>query len=324
MLFWPHKTKIGCMITFFFLNLCETNFSLILMLYALKALSSDCVEPQKWLHNWSVVACWYHTVWSVCQCLSSSWLLNSQSYSTLAWRPTQTRLFLRPRGFHGHAGANHCRIAPVPPHAVRPKRGAGPAQPTQGPQDGAGTHCSAPRGSGHSQPLHLVQQVEIVDGDAHVGLAFAVPPSLPAPHPTRHLLQNGAGWLGGQEVVVGRALEVKAGGGRRGGRPLARGWIWRRGGAQRVRVWRQVGGDGGAEKDSPDALAVLQALALVIHSCWDPSLLEEADQAQGGAGGARRISAQKTDIRIRLRILYSPPRENYFSLQLQLDAYQYK
>lgn len=133
-------------------------------------------------------------------------------------------LFLRPRGFHGHASTNHSWITPVPPHAIRPKRGAGPSQPTQGPQDGTGTHCSAPRGSGHSQPLHLVQQVEIVDGDAHVRLALAIPPPLPAPHPPCHLLQDGAGRLGGQEVVVRRALEVKASrGGGRSRWPLAGG-----------------------------------------------------------------------------------------------------
>lgn len=54
------------------------------------------------------------------------------------------QLLLGPWGFHGHASTDHCWITPVPPHSIWPKRGAGSPQPTQRPQDGAGTHCSAP------------------------------------------------------------------------------------------------------------------------------------------------------------------------------------
>lgn len=224
--------------------------------------------------------------------LISSGLLTSHSLNSAGvWVPGErstvsplpclealaARLFLGPRGFHGHASTNHSWITPVPPHSIRPKRGAGSAQPTQGPQDGAGTHCSAARGPGHTEPLHLVQQVEVVDGHANVRLAFAVPPSLSAPHPARDLLQDGAGRFGGQEVVVGRALKVEAHRRRHGRRSLSRGRIRRGRGAQRIWVRCQVRGDGGAEQDSSVALTVLQALALVIHRCGDPSLLEEAN-----------------------------------------------
>lgn len=187
------------------------------------------------------------------------------------------RLFLGPWGFHGHASTNHSWITPVPPHSIRPKRGAGSVQPAQGPQDGAGTHCSAARSSGHTEPLHLVQQVQVVDGHANVRLAFTVPPSLSAPHPARDLFQNGAGRFGGQEVVIGRALKVEAHGRWHGRRSLSRGRIRRGGGAQKIRVRCQVRSDGGAEQDSSVALSVLQALALVIHRCRDPSFLEEAN-----------------------------------------------
>lgn len=139
----------------------------------------------------------------------------------------QCRLFLGPRGLHGHAGANHGRVTPVPSHSIQPKGGPRPAQSPQRPQQGAGARCPA---SGHAQPLHLVQQVEVVDGHADVRLALAVPRSLPASRP-RHLLQDGARRLGRQEVVVRWALEVEAFRGR-GGRGAGPRWgVWRGGGS---------------------------------------------------------------------------------------------
>lgn len=189
-----------------------------------------------------------------CQSVLGLQATAQQSSPGPAWLPLglcsgrqQCRLLLGPRGFHGHAGPHHSRIAPVPPHSIGPKRGAGPAQPAQGPQDGAGTHRSAPWSPTHTQPLHLVQQVEVVDGHADVRLALAVPAPLPAPHPARHLLQDGAGRFGGQEVVVGGALEVEARRRRHRRGPLACGRVWRGGRTQGVWDGRPVGGDGGAE-----------------------------------------------------------------------------
>lgn len=98
-----------------------------------------------------------------------------------------------------------------------------------------------------------------MDGDADVRLALAVPPSLPAPHPPRHLLQNRAGRFGGQEVVVGGALEVEARRRRHGRRSLFRRRVWRRRWTQGDGVGGLVGGHRGAEQDS------FIALALVVH-----------------------------------------------------------
>ena len=197
------------------------------------------------------------------------------------------RLLLRPRALHGHAGPDHSRVAPVPPHAVGAEGGARPTEPAQRPpEDGPRTGRSGPRRRpGHTQPLDLIQQVEVVDRNADVRLALAVPGALPPPGPRfRHLLQDGPRRLGGEEVVVGGALEVEA---QRGVRTASPAGLRRRaslsaapgqgGGVRRGGGVGALGGDGGAEQQPPAALPGLRPLALVVvHGRRDAPLLQKA------------------------------------------------
>lgn len=195
-------------------------------------MDSDCVEPQSWLETDQ----WCHVVvlqYAQCQCLGSRWLLNSQSLAQPGsyMAILRVRLLLGPWSFHCHASTNHSWITPVSPHPIWSERRARSTQAAQRTQDGTGTPCSTPWSSSHAQSLHLVQQVEVVDSHANVRLAFAVPPSLPASHPPRNLLQNGAGRFRGQEIIVGWALEVEARRGWHSWSALFCGRIWRGRGA---------------------------------------------------------------------------------------------
>lgn len=60
---------------------------------------------------------------------------------------------------------------------------------------------------GHTKPPDFVHEVEV--GDRHIRLAFTAPDILLLPH----LPQDGAGRLGSQKVVIGRARALELEGG---------------------------------------------------------------------------------------------------------------